>query len=441
MVQMRDELAAIEDVMKAARDAPSKLDDVYTVSHATVVLSRVIQFTLGFPVLWGSKTRTEMETLSASIFNLALVSLLPPFLLPCLKYQSSLQLYGSGITLDTMLFPLLIDTLYYLLDGMFYLLFVTRYDDNRFIFATLEIPSDPKATSYNPSMHYPKFELQQLPSDTPATYRSCLRTLLSFVPLNASVADLVYISKDGDTTTTPVPNRPWEWMEHLGDRPVFEAKDEKSFDNTVKNVASLPLDLFDTRVVGKCSIDTTADNASDGAPGRQQVQGSLNMLQDTSHTESIFRRDWRESRTFAPSLTQDSSHPEVEDEAGPLLSLTATERRSNSSRMASPVSSVRSRGSVQPSGSSFLHLSPSQLQQQRLSTSGSTASEAIDVDSLNIDLSNAQSSTSQFHGSNKRKATDNDDDEDVIEVLQGASSSQKRSKTKTSSTKSKQKKR
>ncbi|KAI0093156.1 hypothetical protein BDY19DRAFT_989824 [Irpex rosettiformis] len=398
VLELRQELAAIGNIVKASRNDLSKQDDVQGASHALILFTRIIQFTLGFPSLWTSKSRAESETICNHIFNLAL-------------------LFASGFTLDTVIFPLLIDTLYYLLD---------------------EIPADPKATSYDPIKNYPKYELQQLPPDIPPSYRSCIRTLLPFVSLNATVADLAYIVKDNDSTSMSVPNRPWEWMEYLGDRAIHEAKDEKTTDGTIKNTTSLSLELFDTHSLGKCSIDTTADAASSITLDRQRVRGTLSELQETSFTESVFQRDWRESRMFMASPFQDPgpSHPEAEDEVGPLPSLTATERRSSSSRMGSPVSSVRSRGSVQPPGPSLLHHSPLQL----LSTSGSTASDAIDVDSLNVDTSNSLPSTSQFQNSNKRKASEDAGDDDV-QIMQGPSTSHKRLKGKTVAAKSKTKKR
>ena len=309
-------------------------------------------------------------------------------------------------------------------------LFLTRF------IPAAEIPADPKATSYEPMKKYPKYDLQQLPPDIPGTYRSCLRTLLPFVSLNASVDGLAYVANDNDTTPTPVSNHPWEWMEYLGEPSTQEVGDEGAVAGTVKNTTSLSLELFNAHALAKRSADVSSDNPQATLDG-QRVLGTLNELRETSFLESIFKRDWRESRVFVSSPLQGStpSHPEAEDEVGPLPGLISTDRRSISSRMASPVSSIRSRGSVQPPGSASMHHSPSQPQPQRMSTSGSTASDAIDVDSLNADTF---SSMSQTQSNKKRKTTDGDDGVDV-QVVHGPSTSQKKLKSKTGAAKSKPK--
>jgi mediator of RNA polymerase II transcription subunit 12, fungi type len=287
---------------------------------------------------------------------------------------------------------------------------------------------DPKATSYNPFSNYPEIELKQLPVDMPSSYRVRIRTLLPFVAPNASVADLAYISKDGSMSPIPVQNRPWEWIEYLGERSAHEAKDDDTPDGVLKNAASLSLDLFDTHALARRPATIAGENAVVKV-GRQNAQRALSMLEETMFTESVFKRDWRESRTFASSLSQDASEvqPEAEDEIGPLPNFTATDRRSNSSRMASPVSSVRSRASVQPMIPSVIYQSPAHPQQQRISMSGSSASDAIDVDSLNFDVSHPASSL-PMQGSNKRKATedvDHDDADNAQKKQQGKGGSAK----------------
>lgn len=252
----------------------------------------------------------------------------------------------------------------------------------------------------------------------PPPYRSCLRTLLPFVSLNASVADLAYVSKESDSIPVPVQNRPWEWMEHLGERSVHETKDESISDTTLKNSTSLSLELFDTRAIGKRLVTDTTDDVNNLNYDYQKVTSALSMLQETSSVESIFKRDWRESRLSASLPFHESSHSELDDEVGALPNFTVPDRRSASSRMASPASSVRSRGSVQPMGSSMLHQSPTQIQGQRLPMSGSTASDAIDVDSLTTDVSHSFTSSSQAQGRSKRKATEDPDDEVQVVSLQ-----------------------
>ena len=144
------------------------------------------------------------------------------------------QLHADGSGLDTVAFPLLFDTLLYLLD---------------------ETPADPKSTTFDPFRNYPEFELSQLPAGTPQEYRTRLRTLLPFVALNPSVAGLAYATRDASgtlTITQPVQNRPWEWTEYLGDVPPGEVNpraDEPAGTRieeraSVRNSASITLELF-----------------------------------------------------------------------------------------------------------------------------------------------------------------------------------------------------
>ncbi|KAI0688045.1 hypothetical protein BC835DRAFT_1419486 [Cytidiella melzeri] len=401
IVGMRHELATIENILITARADPPNQVDVQTVSHALILFARIMQFSLGFPSPRTSKYSAESEGLCNTVFNLVL-------------------LHGSGPTLDTVLYPLLIDTLYYLLD---------------------EIPVDPRATSYDPFTSYPMLELQQLPPDMPTFYRSRIRTLLPFVSPNASVADLAYVSKDNSIVPTPVQNRPWEWVEYLGERSVHDSKEETASDDAMKNSTSLSLELFGTRIVGKRLEYLIADDTANTKDGGQRVQNTLSMLHETSFTESIFKRDWRESRFSASYAPHETAHSELEDVLGALPTFTATDHRSSSSRMASPVSSIKSRSSVQPPGLFMTHQSPAHLQQQQMSMSGSTVSDAIDVDSLSIEVANSNASSSQLQGGTKRKATEDLTDDD-IEIVQGPMPfSSKKQKGKSAAGKSKAKKR
>lgn len=148
------------------------------------------------------------------------------------------------------------------------------------------------------------------------------------------------------------------------------------------------------------------------------------MLQEGLTSESVFQRDWRESRVSLESPK--SPRGEQEDEVGPLPtfpshSQNATDRRS-SSRKPSPASSIRSRSSaqgLQPSaaGGSSLRQSPFLNRY-----SGSTAGDPIDVDNLDLPSTTTQST------SVKRKAMASAQDDDV-EIVEGPVAS-KRSKGK-----------
>lgn len=264
--------------------------------------------------------------------------------------------------------------------------------------------------------HYPEKDLQSLPPDMPLEYRRRIRTLLSYVSPNLAVANLAYVSQDptGHTSVTPVQNRPWEWTEHLGEVSPTESKPEdkdKDEPVTIKNSASLPLELFAARVTGERVLSHNDD---------PRTEFAITTFQDDVACGNIFQRDWRETR--APHLL----HPdraEQEEEVGPLPTFKdivqgSGERHSNS-RRPSPASSIRSRGSAghPSSGLSSHRQSPSGLTR----FTGSTAGDPIDVDSIEF------SATS--HSGSKRKSVPLDDD---VEIIEGpVPSDSKRAKGKT----------
>ena len=266
----------------------------------------------------------------------------------------------------------------------------------------------------------------------PPEYRARLRTLLPYVELNPVVADLVYVTRDatGAVIGAPVPvqNRPWEWTEYLGD-PIITDDRSSDTSGTLKNSASLSLELFGAHPTGENVI------ALDAAKGDARAYSEIRALQDDQHGESIFKRDWRETRVD-PDLAL-SGPPkdaaQTQGVAGPSQihqqqSSDGRQSSTQSSRMASPsASSVRSRGSVQPSGMSFIS-SPAGQSFARLT--GSSAADPIDVDSLDIPMSTG---TGKSKGKGKRKMADivEDDEVELIEDPVPVTQADKKSKGKT----------
>ena len=273
-------------------------------------------------------------------------------------------------------FPLLLDTLYYVLDGRPTSFVLTYYSC---LCWHSEIPTDAKATTLDPFRCYPTYELRSLPQDMPLEYRARIRALIPFVEPNLAVADLVYASTSKDalgaseTTYVPVQNRPWEWTENLGEpagtdmtkenmdsRSIHAAHHSTDQNVVVRNSASLSLDLFNARVIGKRAH--LSDDLADAINEDARVDGTLRMLEDDLLSESIFRRDFRETRVD-PSVadaklsTRSAQDQDSLDSAGAA----AGSDRHSSPRMGSP-SSARSRGSMQPpslpSGSGSRRASP-----------------------------------------------------------------------------------
>jgi len=297
-------------------------------------------------------------------------------------------LYGAGNHIDLVAYPLLVDTLYYLLD---------------------EIPPDTKTPIFDPYRNYPQIAFSELPSDMPLENRDQLRSLLPWTPPNAVVSNLSYAHRDSSghlVHGAPVLNRPWEWIENLGEPAVLDPKEEEKEREEkerlktkylVKNSGSLSLDTFGARLTGDGVI-------SKGDDGR--IEGNIRSFEDGLSSESIFKRDWRETRIELDdmSLLSGGRTKGEAEECMPSSSNQGRNERRATSRV-SPAASVRSRASANASGS--LRQSPAQVSLNRLSTS--TASEPIDIDSI-------PTTDSLTRNTSKRKlASVSDDDVEIIE--------------------------
>lgn len=202
----------------------------------------------------------------------------------------------------------------------------------------------------------------------------------------------------------PVVNKPWEWIENIGEPPVEEERenDEKRrlrVKHLVKNSGSLSLEHFGAKLTDEGLIDTPE--------GQDHSGGTMGTFED-GLTENIFIRDWRETRL---DLDQSlDSLARVRAESVPEGSTSIDPSNNPQGLRASPTSSVISRSSTQATSSSLRqHQSP----QNRQSTS--TMQDIIDVDSL---PSTTNSSSAKGKGSMKRKAMTSASDEE-IEIVEG----------------------
>lgn len=249
--------------------------------------------------------------------------------------------------------------------------------------------------------HYPDFKLVELPADMPRIYQQQIRFLLPYVPVNDAVADLVYVWRDPDGHLVYGPaalNKPWEWAENIGD--ASSSSDDLEGRRTmqltaIKNSGSISLDLFGAAGKGEMLVDYEDEH----------VMANMRSFHDSIASESIFTRDWIESRLSFdddPSAGARVARGE-DDELGSLPTFAG----------ASPAPSTRSRGSG-PNGSA----PPSRFHSPFSRVSGATMSEAIDVDALTGSAS--VSSTAGRHTTGKRKASSLREGSDSdIEIVDG----------------------
>ncbi|KZT67178.1 hypothetical protein DAEQUDRAFT_673722 [Daedalea quercina L-15889] len=360
-------------------------DSLNQASHCIIFLARLLQFDLGFPGAWTPQATELSSTLCGTLFDLVL-------------------LHADGSGLDIVAFPLLFDTLLYLLD---------------------ETSVDPKSATLDPFRNYPEIELSQLPAGTPPEYRARIRTLLPYVALNPVVADLAYATRDASgalTLTQPVQHRPWEWTEYLGDVSPGEVNprtDERAGTRieehgSVRNSASVALELFGARLTGDILVAAHTG-------GDQRVEAALRTFQDDLSSESVFARDWREARVaLNDEGSRSRSVTDHEDGVAP------TGQYQGASRRGSPALSTRS-GVARVSGSSS---AGSRRQSPATSTtvghplsrlSVSTASEPIDVDAF--DFANVATTSTA-----KRRL-----DDDEVQIVEGPARTSKKPRGKVGS--------
>ncbi|KAF9453917.1 hypothetical protein P691DRAFT_798859 [Macrolepiota fuliginosa MF-IS2] len=332
-----DKLSTIKATLEssAPAQAAGREDLSSTISQQVVLLVRLLQFDLGFRGAWTPKLKDLSAPFISNLFYLALH-------------------YGTTDNLNPVVYPLLIDTLLYLID---------------------EIPQPAKPLSFDPFRHYPNKPIAELPADLPFEYRTQILSLLATFSTNSAVTNLVnsHIDSSGNIVyDQAVVNRPWEWIEYLGEPSVLDGntkdedrdREEKLRLKTrylVKNSGSLSLENFGAQMTGDGVVESLAKE--DDA----HIQNDIRAFEDGLSAEGIFARDWRESRVeveqeASPTSVSSgramqsagggSGTGDADQESGSGSGHVRGERRTTPSR-ASPASSVVSRSSAKGSSSSL----------------------------------------------------------------------------------------
>lgn len=295
----------------------------HEVKRCTIFLGRLLQFNLGFNGPWSTSCMEIHEGLMAVLFRLLLV-------------------YVTGAHFDPVAFSLLLDTLYFVID---------------------ELNSHSKSGTPDPFRFYPKHLDSELPPGIPAEFYAQLCSLLPQLPPNDVVKGLVHAYRDPSgqlTYSTSVQNRPWEWIENLGEPPV-ETGLRPAADPAIKNATSLSLEFFAARPTGDHILRTSVRGPNEDVPDLEnmRLEGDLRTFEDGLSAETVYTRDWRETRLEAhrdihAGVTENTSG-DGSDDLGALAIPPA--QIHSVSRRPSPASSVRSRESARGSSAS-LRLSP-----------------------------------------------------------------------------------
>jgi mediator of RNA polymerase II transcription subunit 12 len=112
VVVLHDKLALVLSILES--DSLGVMDPSI-VSQQVVLLVRLLQFNLGFRGAWTPKLKDLSIGFINVLFRIALVGVSLIGLTPILIW--SIQRYGTPDHLDLIVYPLIIDTLLYLIDG------------------------------------------------------------------------------------------------------------------------------------------------------------------------------------------------------------------------------------------------------------------------------------------------------------------------------------
>lgn len=351
-------------------------EKLYLQRDNIILLARLLQFILNFRGSWSSRAKELGSDLTTMVFHVALH-------------------HATGDNLDAVVYSILIDTLLFLYD---------------------EIPSDGKVGAFDPYRLYPDIPVTDLPSDLPPVYRKQCLSLLCRTTTISTVPDLVNSHRDtqGNLVLGPyVVNRPWEWIENLEPSVLDRKEGEKERDDKdsqktkypVKNSGSLSLDAFGARLTGDSIVPIVADGCN------LRTEGNIRSFQDGTSSDSLFIRDWRETRLDLKLEIPTSlrSRPKSDFPVGTGPIHTASLRPDpRTTPKASPASSIVSRSSAHDFSSSARQQSPGQ---------GSHGHSNTGMGEASGDVAGASAMTLRKEPTSKRKATALVSDE--VEIIEG----------------------
>jgi len=258
--------------------------------------------------------------------------------------------------------------------------------------------------------------ISEIPCDMPPEYRRQVMAFLANIPTHTTVTNLINTFRDSHGNLvmgTPVVNRPWEWIENLGE-PTADPKEEKERLQTpylIKNSGSISLEHFNARITGDGIRQNLLNNGDELGPeaehGHEVIEGCQRTFVD-GLSENVFVRDWRESRLEPEISALEFSRGDLDTDHLMGIDPNAIHHLNRPS----PTSSIISRSSTQ---ATILSLRQQQQRSPSTTTSRtSTSHEVIDVDNLPAFIS---SSTIERE-SVKRKA-DVSMSDDEVEIIEG----------------------
>ncbi|KAG9119415.1 RNA polymerase II mediator complex subunit [Ceratobasidium sp. 392] len=224
--------------------------------EVVTLVSRLNHFALGFPGFWTKNTNEKSEAV-------------------LVMYLQMTRAIGSPQDGDLKLFPILLDTIAFILDEM------------------------PKSSRYpltEPLRQFMDPARRPILPNLPKEYLDRILPLLKYTPTDPCTGLGLRFTQQPSRAllVTYFPFKPWEWVENIDDSPTGD---------NVRNTASMPLDLF--------SAEATSDRIVHPELGWNEswsnVETDERHMKTVVGSEVTFQREWVDSRVLELELSGDDT--------------------------------------------------------------------------------------------------------------------------------------
>ncbi|KAG9076977.1 RNA polymerase II mediator complex subunit [Ceratobasidium sp. UAMH 11750] len=227
--------------------------------EVVTLVARLNHFALGFPGFWTKGTNEKGEAL-------------------LVMYLHMMRAIGSPQDGDLKLFPILLDTIAFILD---------------------EMPKSSKYPITEPLRQFMDPARQPILPNLPKEYLDRVLPLLRYTPTDPCTGLALRFTQQVNRALliTHFQYRPWDWVENIDDSPAG---------GNVRNTASMPLDLFGAEATGDriTQPDTNGPNKFWNSAEKDEWH-----MKTVVGSEVTFQREWVDSRV----LEYESSGDEPEE--------------------------------------------------------------------------------------------------------------------------------
>ncbi|KAG9095716.1 RNA polymerase II mediator complex subunit [Ceratobasidium sp. 370] len=234
--------------------------------EVVTLVARLNHFALGFPGFWTKNTNEKSEAL-------------------LVMYLQMMRAIGNPQDGDLKLFPILLDTIAFILD---------------------EMPKSSKYPLTEPLRQFMDPARHPILPNLPREYLDRVLPLLKYTPTDPCTGLALRFTQQTNRALliTYFQHKPWDWVENIDDSPAG---------GNVRNTASMPLDLFGAEATG----DRITQPDMNG-PNKfwNSAEKDERHMKAVVGSEVMFQREWVDSRI----LEYESSGDEAEETDPPAAS-------------------------------------------------------------------------------------------------------------------------